>query len=825
MIVTHLQEISFTIAAGSASGTGTLSGFSDVSKMVPLFLSWRVADGQSPCLASNTEIDIVIDSTTQLSALRAQATAYAVDVTAFVVQFGSDTTVQTGSFSILGLAATGTAAISEVTLANSFCLHHRMCDEGGSPTYDSRPSVRMTSVKFSSSTSLEFRRGSAAYDYPVSGHWWVVSSETLTVQHRSFSTSSSNTVLTDTITAVDLAHTFLISTQSNNNGTFNGEACTMTRLENATTVRWQRNYSSTTAFVFEYQVITDTSITVQRGTATTGQLSNTQAITAVDLNAAAVKSGDGSSGYSTNSNFQIGTLPSRYYELKFNSNTEIGLQTRRTSAASYTSWEVVEFSVATGINATVDGAIGFAAGLMAGTTKPIFSASIAASVLLDSNFSGRTIFDHFSGQIDAHIAITGEMSAMADVPEFLASITGQVRIESAIVAGVLEIIIVSEGAVFNPRIDVIGTPEIRWTFADGATSDSTVPTKNYGSDGTRVNRLTVTPWSALQKINLGYDGADGGGVFNPESDFHPAQDVSEIRNLNLVRESLVKFYASYTEIISLDCSGCSVLDAIEIYRGALASVDLAGCSALRRVCVESCALTEFDVSECAVLEDIRAADNYFSSIGFADTHPELWHLCVRDGALTSLPPIGATFPKLRQLWSWGNHLTGDLGINTANTELYSVLIHNCDYTGEDLQGVVTALLAVGRTFGVLDMRSNATPMSPEGCAIADALDNIGWTVYYDPPAGLCDVSTAISLGATLNAAASRPKITADIIAPVLLSCVMSARGAPTHADIAGSVVLMAVIVVSTTNPMATHSGFTVVIASDIVAQVFIQSEI
>jgi hypothetical protein len=74
---------------------------------------------------------------------------------------------------------------------------------------------------------------------------------------------------------------------------------------------------------------------------------------------------------------------------------------------------------------------------------------------------------------------------------------------------------VTAGSSFSPIITVKGNSEIQWIFGDGSTSDSTSPAVNFGSEGTRVNTLVVTPWSAVTKINIGYDGSDGGVTPGP----------------------------------------------------------------------------------------------------------------------------------------------------------------------------------------------------------------------------------------------------------------------------------------------------------------------
>ena len=68
-----------------------------------------------------------------------------------------------------------------------------------------------------------------------------------------------------------------------------------------------------------------------------------------------------------------------------------------------------------------------------------------------------------------------------------------------------EIIFYSTKDVFAPLITLSGKASVRWTWDDNTTDTITNPVKNYGSDGLRKNYLKVTPWSALQMINIGYD--------------------------------------------------------------------------------------------------------------------------------------------------------------------------------------------------------------------------------------------------------------------------------------------------------------------------------
>jgi hypothetical protein len=93
------------------------------------------------------------------------------------------------------------------------------------------------------------------------------------------------------------------------------------------------------------------------------------------------------------------------------------------------------------------------------------------------------------------------------------------------------IVFTTEGSTFAPVITVTGNPTIRWVWADGTTSSSPTPNKDYGSPGRRLNRLYVTPWSAVQRINIGYDAGDGGSY---DIEYVPDQHVSAVQGLHHV---------------------------------------------------------------------------------------------------------------------------------------------------------------------------------------------------------------------------------------------------------------------------------------------------
>lgn len=346
MQVVKIQEVSFTIASGASSGTGTLTGFSTLGKMI-CFATWRVADGQSPVLASMTEVDVWPNSTSQITAERWSNPSYAVNVRAYVIEFGSDTTVYKGTWAMTSSATahTGISIGGTVTLADTFGWHYRKSEGEAAPANDSDPDGRYTAFHFSSTTQLAVNRNVAKG--ACQGHWFVVESSTLTVQHGDHTiTGSSVTSTTDTITSVTTGETFIVSSYLTNETEYNDEGCWTTDLQNATTVRFRRSYAASVTNTWRYMVVSDSNMTVQRGEWTgTGTAENTT-ITSTDLTLSIAKSGSGRSGDDVSSDYANGNFDGRFNELWLNSATRIDRQTGDGLTGLIATWEVVEMDAA-----------------------------------------------------------------------------------------------------------------------------------------------------------------------------------------------------------------------------------------------------------------------------------------------------------------------------------------------------------------------------------------------------------------------------------------------------------------------------------------------
>lgn len=261
------------------------------------------------------------------------------------------------------------------------------------------------------------------------------------------------------------------------------------------------------------------------------------------------------------------------------------------------------------------------------------------------------------------------------------------------------------GATFAPIITVTGTPTILWTFSDSTTSDSVTPSKDFGSTATRSHTLKVTPWSALTKINLGYDGIDGGTTPGTgENTFASLtqQNVSAVSGLELVKDSLALWASSYNPITSLDFSDFTALTKVECYDcGALTSIDIDNVSTLVRLGLEKDNLSSLDLTDAVNLADLRGSDqddSTFTITWGAGTYSSLWHVCAWGNPNGGQIPIDR-MPILRELYIGGDNQAGAL--NPISTNLRSVLANDNGYTSADFSGNYPA-----GANGIIDMDNN-----------------------------------------------------------------------------------------------------------------------
>jgi hypothetical protein len=261
-----------------------------------------------------------------------------------------------------------------------------------------------------------------------------------------------------------------------------------------------------------------------------------------------------------------------------------------------------------------------------------------------------------------------------------------------------EIIFYSNGSTFSPLISIQGDATIIWTFADSTTSSSLNPTKDYGSELQRKNRLKVLPWSALKAINIGYDGSDGGSDSIP---LLPSQKVSKVEHLRLVAPYLELWCSSYNLLDSLNFNDFINLATIECYKCVnLQFASFKNMPSLKRLCLEDNGLRDtLDISECASLEDLRVAINNFKDVKFSNSTEEIWHLCVRDNPKienSSLFSHLENFPSLSVIYIWNSNQSGTFKLKKTITDEIFITAHDNSYSILDLSGALQKLTSWAR---------------------------------------------------------------------------------------------------------------------------------
>ena len=341
-----------------------------------------------------------------------------------------------------------------------------------------------------------------------------------------------------------------------------------------------------------------------------------------------------------------------------------------------------------------------------------------------------------------------------------------------------DISIVTSGDSFAAVLTVDPGANVLWSWADGTTSNSATASKSFGSQAVRVNRLSVTPWSALKRFNIGYDADDGG---DQAIERVPAQPVLAVSGLEHVAPYLQKWLSSRAQLTSLNFDNFVNLDTIECFQNSsLVQVSLHNTPRLSRACFEDCQLAALDLSESPALSDLRGANNRYSLVDFGAIGARTWHICTHDNQLSgNLPPM-SQFPQLQELLIWNDNQRGALV--TASSQLASVIASGNHYTSADFSnGFLTGN-------GYLDLSDNQlTSLVLNGCsgligisaannnlqsdavdAVLQTLDSLGrFTGYLDlrgnyPPsaAGLAHAQNLLQRKWTLNLASQDPALPA-----------------------------------------------------------------
>jgi hypothetical protein len=312
-------------------------------------------------------------------------------------------------------------------------------------------------------------------------------------------------------------------------------------------------------------------------------------------------------------------------------------------------------------------------------------------------------FDGGPGELTENTTYTLTVTnAAGDTAQATAQVTVSAQTSSN------EITFTTTGSTFAPviRLKSGATATISWSFSDGSSSNSETPSVDFGSPGTRVQRLSLDNWPDLQRINLGSSGTS----LEPNAcEAVVAQNVSAVTGLDLVRPTLGQWCsAGANTMTSFDFSNFPNLDRIDVDgMASLASLNVMSLPTSLRILAAGAGLTSLDVSYVEFLSELSLGLNPLTDITFGDfTYSGLERLAAYgDPAGTATPfaspdvfATTARFPNLFTLSIYAANQSGALRVPA--TPEHGVLIEASynQYDTLDLTGALGSNTAFGDVY-------------------------------------------------------------------------------------------------------------------------------
>lgn len=372
-----------------------------------------------------------------------------------------------------------------------------------------------------------------------------------------------------------------------------------------------------------------------------------------------------------------------------------------------------------------------------------------------------------------------------------------------------EIIFHSNGSSFSPVIVLQAAAEVLWTWDDNTTSNSTKPVKDYGSAKLRVNKLKVTPWSSVRRINIGYTAEDDGSLLIERV---ADQKVSLVENLHLVAPNLIEWCSSYNMLSDLDFSNFINIETIELFRSNLNNLSIANTPNLKRLCFEIGKINTLDLTTSNSIEDLRGANNRLPSIAFQENVPNIWHICVHHNPFISKTFFNDNmykFPAIAELLIDYSFQEGPLIIEESsktrnarirgyNNKYTSIDFHNClkepflkariqmqnnEITTVNIDGcvqindldlnnnrlqtseidkILKQVNDYNTYYGSIDLRNNQPP-SAIGINYINSLKLRGWEIQTDPPIPVQSIEVLSPGGNTISTDNGSLQFTATVL--------------------------------------------------------------
>lgn len=348
MKVVNTEQITLTMTATTSQTATLATTVGDLSRSVVVVAGVEFSNLTGEIAAAKFEVDAWLSNASTANVQRNDGTGTCT-VTLHVIEFDSSVTVQKGTFSMASATATDNQTISAVTLANAFAYFTCRMDET-TPTAgdDSDPDTALISLGISTTTNLLFTR--TAGQGAVNGHWWVAEDTGATVtQETTAHNNNSPTQLFNlgASRSVVLADTFIVSSQHSVETRYNDEARNDIRLSSTTQLEMRDGYNTAEADTAKTFVIEDSALSVQHfQIANSNAVSGTQAITSVDRTRAIIMPCT-HLGMAPSSDYTDGNIDGRFFRFKFDSDTQISWSRGQGLAASYISYQIVEFEAGT----------------------------------------------------------------------------------------------------------------------------------------------------------------------------------------------------------------------------------------------------------------------------------------------------------------------------------------------------------------------------------------------------------------------------------------------------------------------------------------------
>lgn len=207
MIPRSVQEVRFTDTG--TSGTQTITAVNVANTAV--FVTYSVAEDFGFTYISADDYLIEVDlqnSTTLRWSKTADVFSWSTQITAYVVEFDSNTTIQAGNFVLADDAVSGTESLTAYTPGNTFMVMTHTAGDNFGPEL-----LTKAELATGSPWQITFTRNTGLGAFEQSYRYYVIESADLTVQQ--ISTTMLGTRSEDIpITAVTLAESFVVGYNS-----------------------------------------------------------------------------------------------------------------------------------------------------------------------------------------------------------------------------------------------------------------------------------------------------------------------------------------------------------------------------------------------------------------------------------------------------------------------------------------------------------------------------------------------------------------------------------------------------------------------------------